>query len=480
MSGGPRDKSQPIVNSFGIGQQRTDDTTLITRGKSSAIPFSSQSDSSALLPPTKNSETRRVVPLKWFEILARDISRSLGSTKAEQNPTCDSDSLQHTSSQKVGVHEPRLLGTEPRAVFGAPDRGATTEDRPSSPISWTSENQISLSDLEKYLFRHFVHALGTQLYFHDSEMQFSTAIPHLALRNLGLLKALLALSTRHLSLGVIEKANITHSLSKYEIVPSDQETGIDHNLAVEYYNECLCYLNQAMQDPFYTQSLDFLATAIIISTYEMIDGGIENWGRHIQGMSWIQQYQGNDGESGGLRYAVWWAWLQQDIWIAMRERRPVYNKWAPTKHISTLTAPDLTRHILYLLSECVNYASDAEKQDNLLRRSSQGAELVCRLQEWRSLLPLEYSPLPSVSNSQIFPTIWVYPPPYAAALQIQSLALIIVILHQPSSPTDGAYQEARHVLAASVSTICGIARSIEAENHGANLVSLNCLFGGET
>lgn len=93
-------------------------------------------------------------------------------------------------------------------------------------------------------------------------------------------------------------------------------------------------------------------------------------------------------------------------------------------------------------------------------------------------LPPEYSPLPSVSNIEIFPPIWVNSPPYAAALQIHSLALILVILHRPSGGIDD-YRAAQHMLAVSVSTICGIARCVDENDYGANMTSLNCLSGGK-
>lgn len=236
----------------------------------------------------------------------------------------------------------------------------------------------------------------------------------MALHNVGLMRALLALSARHLSLGGTSKDT---SIEK-DGIPSDLEHIINRKLAVEYYTESLHYLNQAMQYSSYTQSLDLIATAILISTYEMIDGWDKNWERHLKGLFWIQRFQDNDGESGGLRQAVWWAWLQQDTWVAMRERRRVYSTWSPKKPISTLTAPEIVTHASYLLSQCVNYASDEEKQEDSVRRAARGTELLHLLQEWRETLLPEYSPLPCVSNDQVFPSIWVNPPSHAAALQI--------------------------------------------------------------
>ena len=114
------------------------------------------------------------------------------------------------------------------------------------------------------------------------------------MRNIGLMKAILALSARHISLnpGIIPEQ--TH----------------DRNDALQYYNETLHYLSKAMQYDTYKTSLELLATALIVSTYEMLDGSGRDWERHLQGVFWIQRSQVIHGDSKGLKQAVWWAWLQ--------------------------------------------------------------------------------------------------------------------------------------------------------------------------
>ena len=145
-----------------------------------------------------------------------------------------------------------------------------------------------------------------------------------------------------------------------------------------------------------------------------------------------------------------------------------------------LTAQEFATRALYLLSQCINYASKEEEEaSGLERRVDRGNELLSLLQEWHEGLPPEYSHLPSVSDIEIFPPIWVHPPSYAAALQIYSLALILVILHRPSSGGTEDYRLSQHMLAVAVRTICGIARSIDKNDEGANMTSLNCLFGGK-
>ena len=126
------------------------------------------------------------------------------------------------------------------------------------------------------------------------------------MRNAGLLNAILALSFRHLALNPgLDDQNITSK-------PEE---------ALQYYYQTLHYVGRAMQSSAYKISLELLSTALIISTYEMLDNSTDDWERHLEGVFLIQRSQTIHGETGGLKSAVWWAWLCQDIWAAFREKR---------------------------------------------------------------------------------------------------------------------------------------------------------------
>lgn len=99
------------------------------------------------------------------------------------------------------------------------------------------------------------------------------------------MKALLALSTRHLSLEMELRQEGPMSASA---VPGDTSStrshAIDRNLAVQYYYETLHHPNSAMQHPSYARSHEVIATSLLISTYEMIDGSNQDWERHLKGV----------------------------------------------------------------------------------------------------------------------------------------------------------------------------------------------------
>jgi hypothetical protein len=123
------------------------------------------------------------------------------------------------------------------------------------------------------------------------------------------MNAVLALSCRHLSL------NPGISIDE----PPDR------NSALQYYYQTLHYVQKAMRYSSYQTSLELLATTLIISTYEMLDGSRKDWERHLEGVFWIQRSQVIHGESEGLKSAVWWAWLCQDVWAAFREKRKTFT-----------------------------------------------------------------------------------------------------------------------------------------------------------
>lgn len=463
-------------------------------------------------PGTESSASTRVAPLSWFELLATDAAnandrfllsppqqfprthRDLGDNRdhhdqSGEDPRHSSNLRPRTLRERESFHaaafrrdpeiEQRLVSQQPTG-----DADSVISDGPSS---WTTSSPIQLSRLEYELFSHFVRVSSKWLDFYDPFQHFASVVPHLALRNVGLMKALLALSARHLSLKMeprekeVNSSVVEHDgASSAQRSDSIQSHAIDRSLAVQYYYETLHYLNRAMQHPSYARSHEVIATSLLISTYEMIDGSNQDWERHLKGVFWIQRFQDNDGESGGLRSAVWWAWLRQDVWVAMRERRRVFSFWQPKRPLSLLTAPELATRATYLLGQCVNYASKEEQEtSDLTRRLERGSELLFLLQEWHDHLPSEYNPLPLKSDTAVFPHIWIHPPSYAAALQIHSLARVLVILHRPSSGGLDDYRAAQKLLTLSVNTICGIARTVDESDQAASIVSLHCVFGGK-
>ena len=112
--------------------------------------------------------------------------------------------------------------------------------------------------------------------------------------------------------------------------------------------------------PEYLKSEELLATVLLISTYEMIDGFESGWDRHLKGVFWIQRSQLIHGEYGGLKQAIWWAWLRQDMWAAFRGRRVILSFYTLKKKCPELDRWELTNRMVWLLGQCISFGCDSE------------------------------------------------------------------------------------------------------------------------
>ena len=155
---------------------------------------------------------------------------------------------------------------------------------------WQAREPFQLKGHEHDVFRRFVTGVSLWIDLFDPQKHFSTFVPHLAMHNEGLMKAVLALGARHLSIKPL----------------NDGEANMDRTAAVQYYYETLHYLQTAMRYASYKNSLELLATVLVVSTYEMINGASQGWERHLKGVFWIQRSRDINGESGGLEQAIWY------------------------------------------------------------------------------------------------------------------------------------------------------------------------------
>ena len=226
------------------------------------------------------------------------------------------------------------------------------------------------------------------------------------MQDAGLMTAILALSSQQLSL--------------------DAETGSgerdrDRRIGLQYYYETLHYLQKAMSSQAYTVSLELLATALIVSMYEMLDDSDSGsgWERHLKGVFWIQRSQLIHGETGGLRSAVWWAWLRQDVWAALRERRKTLSFWTPSKALTAMSPYELAARVIWIFAKAVDYCSDEEVargESHQQVRVERADAIYDMLHDWKNSLPYEFEPLPSMKNTYLsgaLEPLWIHPPAFS-------------------------------------------------------------------
>ncbi|KGO48168.1 Protein of unknown function DUF3468 [Penicillium expansum] len=371
--------------------------------------------------------TTSLAAVRWLGLLASGFP-SDGPQLSTLSDTWESQSL---SLGYRGGDVPTQTSSLQRAtqvLDGPPGRSASqdvTDDRFTESTTmterqvWQSREPIDLLPTEQTLFEHFVHQVSplvghctipltgvpspdnipSQIDLFDPTNKFSTLVVHLALHNAGLLNAILALSFRHLALNP--------SLDDQSITSKPEE-------ALQYYYQTLHYVGRAMQSSAYKMSLELLSTALIISTYEMLDNSTDDWERHLEGVFLIQRSQTIHGETGGLKSAVWWAWLCQDIWAAFREKRKTLTFWVPQKPLSVLLPHELAARSIYIAAKVVSYCAAETTQENIQHQIDEAMRLRIMLEDWQRHLTVEFSPLPIRSReaSSCFQPVWISPPAF--------------------------------------------------------------------
>lgn len=313
----------------------------------------------------------------------------------------------------------------------------------------------------------------------DPQKHFSTVVPRMAMRNVGLLKAVLSVASCHMS----KRSHTTHGRQV------DNPLGLEGGpnelsqkmRATQYYFETLSYLSQAMAYPGFIHSVEILVIASLISTYEMFHGSNRDWERHLKGAFWIQRGQDNDGETTGVGQAVWWNWLRQDAWAAFRDGRETPTEWEPTKPLQLLSGDELANRIIWLLSRCICFSAK-QKSDtaSMEDRLKEGYSLLQQLQDWFECIPESFAPL--LCNQGLegyFPPIWINPPAYAAAMQYYYFARIVVLMSMPTIGGYDTHHARQSMLDDAVMGICGLVQPPYMHDEAYATISCQCLYVGK-
>ncbi|KAF2734816.1 hypothetical protein EJ04DRAFT_436412 [Polyplosphaeria fusca] len=430
-------------------------------------------------------------PYEWYDLLAEDAINTIQA----QN-TCSDHLRWNFDELSLSRRQTPRVSPTPESEQNPPgyEIGACVKSVEAYSVSpWNSVERIQLSSSDLVYLKRYVSAVGPILDLFDPQQHFSRVVPHLALYNTGLLKSLLAVGASHMALDSPEE--LTQNPSSVSASTPPGSTHSNSSLpparvaAEQYYYETLHYLAQTLLYASYSTSHEILATAIMISTYEMFGSfnarDNSDWAKHLRGTFWIQRSQDNDGETeDGLRRAVWWAWLRQDIWAAFREGRPTMTIWQPKEPLSSLSSDELATRILYLTAKCVQFAA-SPKEGDITGYLYAGERLLQALQQWRDILPSSFEAI-SVTESQpisdtpddtaAFQPIWIHPPSHAAATQMFHFARIIVLLNQPSTGGLNRFQARGKLLRESMTTICGIALAQESQNMPSAFVGFQAVY----
>ncbi|KAH7171365.1 hypothetical protein EDB81DRAFT_710112 [Dactylonectria macrodidyma] len=427
--------------------------------------YGQQSDSASTTPAASAS----VAAVRWFGLLANDASHE-ASHEADFPLDLDGGFLEPSDGQNAVDLTPLQRAT--RIIDGQPP----TQDLPAEGAThansitgmaeerlWQASENICLLEREQILFENFIHRICSWLDLFDPARTFSTRVPHLAVRNAGLLNAILALSGFHQSLDGSVGAN----------------NRPDQNTTLQYYYQTLHYVQKAMRYPTYQNSRELMATTLIISTYEMLRGSRKDWQKHLQGVFWILRSRQIEVEASSLESTTWWAWLRQDIWVAFREKRRTYSTWSPKKGYADLDSHELASRAVWILAQVINFcALDASEdiEDNLLVRIGWAKALKKMLLEWQSHLTVEFSSLPAMSRhgTEAFQPRLIHPQCFGLAMQIHHVSQILISAHEPCLGGLEAFMRRQKTIQHSIDMVCGIGMTLTED--ASSMLSSQCLF----
>ncbi|KAF2998554.1 hypothetical protein E8E13_005435 [Curvularia kusanoi] len=429
--------------------------------------------------PSPNS-----APYEWYDLLAEDAIQNVAKYNLNLDVEKPRRSHMDSNEGEDAALDPQLRSPnqDPDDQLDSPQYPGTSpnqEQRLPSLVHdhWNSIEIIPLTDNELILFQHYVAVVGPILDVCDPTRQFTTTVPRLAVHNLGLLKSLLAVAARNLA--ALNQPSLPQPTSGSHIINPLL------NVATQYYYETLHYLSQNLNQGSYSKSREIIATALLISTYEMFDaeGQYNNgaWERHLRGIFWIQRSQNNNGEcKDPLRRAAWWAWIRQDSWVAFREGRRVLTIWRPLRRLDDLSPDELCLRIIYICGRCVDFAShEAIKKYDVETRIDQAKKLTQALTDWHDILGSSFQPIyrsnPPAHDGSVAP-IWIHPPSHAAAIQTYHFSRIIVAINEPSMGGMEDMRQRQRLLDGSVETICGIASAHQAKEIPAAMINVRALY----
>ncbi|KAF2198195.1 hypothetical protein GQ43DRAFT_443574 [Delitschia confertaspora ATCC 74209] len=303
------------------------------------------------------------------------------------------------------------------------------------------------SEQEAMLLRHYVDNVALFFDMVDDKHHFGNDVVQLARKNSTLLNSILALSARHLS----------------------RTTNFDPFLADRYYEKCFRTLIPALNENVAINDEALLAATIILRLLEEMNIpiiGTDPQG-HLTGAQAIirgaeRSYASSTGPS--FRQAIYWAAFRQELWISLMTQRPFQLHIFPTDR-SFESASDsvwATRTIAHVGEVC-NFAFGEERHS-----VGRYQRLMDDNTAWRARRPESFDPFyfreDRDGSGRCFPDIRLHELPHVMGKQYNTLAHVLLVVHDPTIPQLGpAYKQSHHVVdrmvQEDVRTLCGVAQS---------------------
>ncbi|KAI1613251.1 fungal-specific transcription factor domain-containing protein [Exophiala viscosa] len=308
---------------------------------------------------------------------------------------------------------------------------ATSRDGPwASPSSSKAgiPTRMPITDLtEAFFLERYCRIIGPWFDMFDMKCNWSRNVPHLALSNISLFRAIIASCAKQYSL-VARESSI---------------------FALDYYNHALKELTQALDDPQLIGSPAVFASCLLTGYCEMIDAKSLDWHTHLRGTFSLCASQGWHGLCGGVGQSCFWVYCRMDLLasVARAEKTSLdTTMWLPEGGSLRPADPrqqwepdSWCNQVVLLLAETHNLLCDARQsshqstnQPYLLDR---WRKLSANLSEHESGRPPSLHPiihLPPEGRSCPFERLIYASPAACAATQMLEVASLLLLVASPN------------------------------------------------
>ncbi|KAH9213572.1 hypothetical protein DL95DRAFT_338963 [Leptodontidium sp. 2 PMI_412] len=330
-------------------------------------------------------------------------------------------------------------------VFLLPPRETLRDAPKQTPPIHTDDSVWPLKDAaEARLFGHYVLDLAKWLDLCDPNQHFQVEVPKRAAKSPVLLKAILALSARQLTL--------------------TKRTSESNEIAArQYYGDCIKLLIP-MLDNVVTRADETLFAALIIlrvlEEIDLLETGKQG-AAHIKGIQSFVREHGPNVMQGGLSEAAFWVGLRQEIYVATITHRAVQIEIG---HIDRSIDPNTdfgwaNRAVVHL-ADVLNCCFGPRGVD-----PGHWSNLQAESHRWQQDKPDSFGPYyyrnADRSKGEAFPKILHIHPCHIIGIQHHKLAQILLSTFDPKIPRIGkGRHDAEHAMLIGVKQnlreLCGI------------------------
>ncbi|KAI9373035.1 hypothetical protein BJX61DRAFT_504980 [Aspergillus egyptiacus] len=327
---------------------------------------------------------------------------------------------------------------------------STWADLSPPPSSFSPHQEIApfMTTREATLLRFFTHSLAARFDVCDQSSHFSTEVPRRALQVPMVLKAVLALSARHLAI----------------------MSGSNDWEASEYHSQCAELLIQALSQAEGAYDDNLLITVVILRVYEELEPTADEK-CHWLGSTRLLNTMAKSASSGGLAEAISWQFLRQAIYACLVELQPMQLNLENYEHSSVFRRRDDAAYancIIFLCARIIQLRSgtNAHSFDE-----SDWQYLSDSVEHWYQQRPISWQPLKyqeaNPAANRPFPEFWIVSPPAVVGLQYYHTARIILATSNKYQGIISDYELARlrrleeQTIASHLISVIGLSKSNE-------------------